>query len=517
MTTGPPGTDAHRPIWFDTSPETDYAALTGDRRVDTVVVGGGIVGITTACELTEAGQSVLLVERDRLLRGVTGHTTAKVTAQHGRIYDYLVETFGSDEARQYAQANQQAIEDVERRVERFDVDCDFERAPSYLYTQDRGQREKYEREADVAATLGLPATYVESLPGPLSGVAGVRFDDQALFHPRQYLLALAEQVVDGGSTIVEETTVTGVDPGEPCTVTTERGTVEADDVVLATHFPVHDRAFYFARVYPKQSHVLAVRLREPAPEGMYYQPGDPYFSVRPRPAGEERTVLVGGQDHRTGQGGDTERRFARLEQQARARLDVEAVTHRWTTQDYVSIDRVPFVGQHSPLSEHLYVATGFGGWGLTNGTAAGRLLADLVRDRSNPAESVFQPTRGPPASSLRSLLGHGAQFARHTIEDHLGSERPPAEADIERGSGTVLERDGEPVAVYRDEDGSYHAVSAICTHQGCHVHWNAAEKTWDCPCHGSRFDVDGHIVDTPAVEDLDQVDLPMLEAREARD
>lgn len=506
--TSPPGPDDQHPIWFDTSPGTAYEALAGDRRVDTAVVGGGIVGISVADELAEAGQSVLLLERDRLLRGVTGHTTAKVTAQHGRIYDYLIEEFGTDRARQYAQANQQAIEDIAARIEDRSIDCDFERCPSYLYTRDVDQREQYEREANVADSLGLPATYVESLPGPVSGVAGVRFDEQGLFHPRQYLLALAERVVEAGGTIVEETTVTDIEPGQPCTVETDRGRVDADDVVLATHFPIHDRAFYFARVYPKQSHVLALELAEPAPEGMYYRPGNPYLSVRPRPAGDETSVLVGGQDHRTGHGGDTRERFERLERQARAHLDVERVTHRWTTQDHVSIDRVPFVGKHSPLSEHVYVATGFGGWGLTNGTAAGTLIADLVLDRPNPARRVFHPTRRPVTASLRSLLGHGAHVARHTVDDHLGSAASPAAVDLKRGEGEVLEADGDPVAVSRDESGGYHAVSAVCTHQGCHVHWNEGERTWDCPCHGSRFDIDGNVIDTPAVEHLPTRDLP---------
>jgi glycine/D-amino acid oxidase-like deaminating enzyme/nitrite reductase/ring-hydroxylating ferredoxin subunit len=507
-------------VWLDTTPGTDYDPLPGDRAVDTAVVGGGIVGVTTAFRLAEAGHTVALLERDRIVTGVTGYTTAKLTAQHGVIYRHLVDEFGEQRARQYAAANQTAIDDVESRVEELGIDCDFERTAAYTYSESADDRSTYRAEADAARGLGLPASYTESVPADLDAVAAVRFDDQAQFHPRKYLLALADRVDgEGGSGVFERTTVRGVEEAERCRVTTDRGTVTADAVVLATHFPVVDRALYFARLHPKRSYVLALELDEEPPDEMYYRPGDPYFSVRPHPTSEQ-TVLVGGQNHRTGAGGSTAERYRRVERAARDTFDVASVRYQWSTQDQVSVDRVPFVGRHAPFSDDVYVATGFGGWGMTNGTAAARLITDLVLDRDASWGDVYQPNRLEVSpSSARALLGHGAATAKHFVGDRIDRQWRGAIADLDRGEAGVFDVDGDPVGVYLDDDGDVHAVSAVCTHMGCLVTWNDAQRSWDCPCHGSRFDSDGRVLDTPAVHGLDSYDgeLSLLERTQERE
>jgi len=500
-------TAAHRSVWLDESRGTTDDPLASDVHVQTAVVGAGIVGASGAFGLSAAGQRVALLERDRVGTGVTGHSTAKLTAQHGLVYRYLADAFGTSRARQYATANQRAIDTVESRAGDLGIDCDFERTAAYVYTRSPAERDEYRAEADTAAGLGLPATYTESLPPSLSGVAAVRFDDQARFDPHAYVAGLVDRVAGDGNVVAEETTVTDVQPGTPCEVGTDRGTVRADDVVVASHFPVYDRAGYFARLYPKRSYVLALRLADDPPTGMYYRPGEPYFSVRPHPTDDASTVLVGGQNHRTGHGHE-DRRYRRLEAQARAHFDVEAVTHRWSTQDYVSVDRVPVVGAHSPLSEHVYVASGFGGWGLSNGTAAGELLRDLVLGTDCPWSDVYDPTRRPVARAVSPFLDHGKHAAKHTVMDTLSTEPPPSDVSLAPDDAAVVDGDDGPVAVYRDPDGGLHAVSAVCTHQGCHVHWNDGERTWDCPCHGSRFAVDGRVLDTPAVADLGERDPP---------
>jgi glycine/D-amino acid oxidase-like deaminating enzyme/nitrite reductase/ring-hydroxylating ferredoxin subunit len=501
----------HRSIWLATTDGTDYEHLEDGLDVDVVVVGGGIVGITTALQLTEVGRSVALVERNRIVEGVTGNTTAKLTSLHGLVYDHLLGHFGRRQAHQYARANEAAIDHVEATVREYDVDCDFERTPAYTYTTDPDRRGDVRDEVTAASELGLPATFVKETALPYDVEAAVRFDEQAHFHPRKYLLTLAGEVADAGNYVFERTTATDVTEGDPCTVETDRGTITAEDVVLATHFPIVDPAFFFARMSPKRSYVLAVELAGDVPRGMYYDPDEPYFSVRPLPAGEGSTALIGGQNHRTGHGGSTEERYRALERQARSRFDVASVDYRWATQDYVSVDRVPFVGELSPGSEHVSVATGFGGWGMTNGVAAGRLLADLVLGRGSPWRDVFRPSRIELGASAGSFLEHNAHAMRHVVSDAVG--KPPA-ADlrgIERGSGQVLTIDGDEVAVHRDEDGALHAVSARCTHMGCRVAWNDGESSWDCPCHGSRFSADGTVLDTPAVADLDPIDLGAID------
>ncbi|MBX0294963.1 FAD-dependent oxidoreductase [Haloarcula nitratireducens] len=494
-------------IWLDGSSPTTYDQLDRDLSVDTVVVGGGIAGVTTAARLKEAGQSVAVVERDRILTGTTGHTTAKLTSLHGLRYDHLLEHFGEAEARQYAEANQAAIDEVEATIEARDIDCEFERTPAYTYATSRDGRGDVRDEVDAARRVGLPATYTESTPLPYDVEAAVRFDEQARFDPRKYLLALARDIPGDGSYVFEDTKALDVDDGDPCRVQTEYGDLTADDVVMATNFPFVDRALYFSRLYPKRSYVVAARVRDDPVEGMYYHSEEPYFSVRPRPGGDESMVLVGGQNHQTGQGGSTEERYRALERQARERFDVESIEYRWSTQDYTAVDEVPFVGPHTPRSDHVYVATGFGGWGLTNGVAAGRLLSELVLGREPSWRDVYDPNRLQVGASMRAFLHYNADSMRHFVGDRL--EPSPAEkvGSLGRGEGTVVRDGATPVGVSRDADGELHAVSARCTHLGCLVEWNDGERSWDCPCHGSRFDCDGDVLDSPAVEELDAVDL----------
>lgn len=495
-------------IWLATGDDTDYDELTDTVHVNTAVVGGGIAGLTTAFHLDAAGQSVAVLERDRIVRGVTGHTTAKLTSLHGLVYDDLIETFGEGRARKYANANEAAIDTVERLVETHDIDCDFERTPAYTYTESPDDVGTLRDEVAAASRLGLPATYTESTTLPFDVAGAVRFEEQARFDPRRYLLALASEIDDSErSHVFERTRATDVESGDPCRVGTDSGQVAADDVVVATNFPIYDHAFYYARLVPKRSYVLALRLAAEPPTGLYYDPDEPYFSVRPLPGEDEPMVLVGGQNHRTGHGGSTVERYRRLERLARERFDVEAVAYRWATQDYRSVDTVPFVGKHSPLSDHLYVATGFGGWGMTNGTAGGRLLADRILGRENQWAEVYRPTRFNVGGSAGALLEHNKRAMRHFFQDHLGG--PPTEdvRGIPAGAAEVVELDGESVGVYHDEDGDYHLVSAVCPHMGCRVEWNDAERSWDCPCHGSRFDYDGGVLHTPAIDDLERYDI----------
>lgn len=304
----------------------------------------------------------------------------------------------------------------------------------------------------------------------------------------------------------ENTTATDVEDGSPCTVSTDSGSITADSVVVATHFPVFDKARYYERLYPKRSYVLGVRLKGELPEGMYYKPTEPYFSVRPH-SGEGSLVLVGGQNHCTGHGNSTVQRYRELEREAFDRLDVDSVEYRWSTQDFVSVDRVPFVGRLGPQSENVYTATGFGGWGMSNGIAAGVLLSDLVAEGQSPWQDVYHPMRFNEDASAHSFKHHNEHDVKHYLEDY---EQLSQQNDIEsvgRGEGEVLELGDGPTAVYRDEDGDTHTVSAVCTHMGCLVHWNDGETSWDCPCHGSRFDCDGEVLDGPANSSLSEREI----------
>jgi glycine/D-amino acid oxidase-like deaminating enzyme/nitrite reductase/ring-hydroxylating ferredoxin subunit len=513
-----PESESPRPesLWLATTPTTDYDPLEDGLDVDVAVIGGGITGLSAAIELREAGRSVAVLESDRIVESTTGHTTAKLTSQHGLYYETLVSKFGEKKASQYANANEAAIEEVERRVEDADIDCDFRRTEAYTYAASADDLERVRDEVDAAQRLGLPASYVEETPLPFDVDGAVRFDEQAQFHPRKYLLAIAEGVHGDGSYVFEETRALDIDPGSPCRVETEHGEVVADDVVVATHFPVLDRAGYFARMHPHRAYLLAVRIDGAVPEGLFYNTASPPATMRPYsladdagPAadGDGELLIVGGQSHEPGlDGPPTSERYRRCEAFAREHFDVESVEYRWSTMDYYPVDRVPFIGRIDPLSDHVYVGTGFKGWGMTTGTAAGMILSDLIVEGSNPWADVFDPQRLTPGASAKHFLEEnakvGGSFVGDRIKSLLASLGADGADDLPRGDARVVRRTSQPVGLYRDDSGTTHAVSATCPHMGCLVRWNDAERTWDCPCHGSRFTHEGEVLSGPAVEGL---------------
>ncbi|SFB82491.1 Glycine/D-amino acid oxidase [Halobiforma haloterrestris] len=478
------------------------------RSVDVAVVGAGITGLSTAIELRDRGETVAVLERDRVAAGTTGRSTAKLTSQHGLIYDHLRREFGPRTAATYGRVQENAIDAVEDRIEELGIDPAFERRPAYLYGD---EADPLEREAEAAEAAGLPASYVTSVPPFERARAAVRFDDQAAFHPRKYLLAVADELrADEGAFLFEGTRVTDLEPGAPVRVRSPDGTVAARRAVVATGYPILDRAGYFTRLHPKRSYVLGLRLEGRAPEGMYYRTGKNYRSVRTHRDEDGRLLLVGGENHKTGQGGSTRERYRRLLRWARERFPVASVAYRWSAQDYVPADRVPFVGRAGPGATNVFVATGFRGWGMTNGVAAGRLLAErIATPGEGPAElEVFDPLRLTPKASLGTALTENADAVSEFATDWLRTFFSPDRSVLERGEGRVLRRGGEPIACARDAAGDRYAVSAICPHTGCLVDWNDAEATWDCPCHGSRFSPDGTLLEGPATEGLPSREPP---------
>jgi glycine/D-amino acid oxidase-like deaminating enzyme/nitrite reductase/ring-hydroxylating ferredoxin subunit len=493
-------------LWMGTTPRTDFPPLEGDLRVDVAVLGGGIAGLTAATLLKEAGRTVAVVEARRIVEGVTGNTTAKVTSLHNLLYRDLVHEHGEAKARVYGEANQQAIERVARFVSDRKIACDFERADAFTYTERAEDVARIEEEAQVARRLGLPADLTTDVGLPFEVKAAVRFTGQARFHPRKYLLALARSIPGDGSAVLEETTALDVSDGDPCEVKTDKGRVHAGHVIVATHQPFVVRGFYFARMTLKRSYALALRIDGPVPRGLYISTDPNFRSMRPQPHEGGDLLILGGEPHRPGQGGDTAEMVRRLEAWGRERFRVRSVEYRWATQDNVTPDRVPYVGRLVPGSKRVFVATGFGGWGMTNATAAGMLLTDLVQERENPWADLFDPRRGFLASTV-SGLAKDAVVGVKDLLGRYGGEEPEGPEAVRPGEGRIVDHFGEKVAVHRDRDGTLHAVSAVCTHLQCLVRWNPADTSWDCPCHGSRFDASGRVIQGPAVSDLPTVDL----------
>jgi glycine/D-amino acid oxidase-like deaminating enzyme/nitrite reductase/ring-hydroxylating ferredoxin subunit len=491
--------------WLDTAPpQRAYPRLDGEARADVAVIGGGIVGITTALLLAEAGASVVLLEAGRLGHGVSGHTTAKVSSQHGLIYARLRSRFGARTARAYGRANEAALQWIAERVRRDGIDCDWRRRASYAYVTSDGDRSDVEDEARAAIEAGLPASLVDELPLPFAVAGAVRFEDQAEFHVQRYLLGLTDRLDGAGCRIFEHSHGVQLDSDEDCVVKTPGGHVVAGHVVVATHYPFLDRALACARVHPQRSYAILCAIDGAPPEGMFISGDSPTRSLRAVPLHGEELLLVGGEGHRPGTGGDTLQRYRRLEAFAREHWDVRAVCYRWSAQDNTTLDGLPYVGRLTPLEDRVLMATGFAKWGMTGGTAAALLLADLVRGRESPYAALFDPARMTVRASAPRLVSENAATGWHFVGDRIAQLRARPIDDLTPGEGDIVRLGGQIVAAYRDDSGAVTAVSPTCTHLGCRVAWNRAERSWDCPCHGSRFSTEGAVLQGPAVHRLER-------------
>ena len=426
-------------IWPQTAQLPVFNSLRSDLKTDVLVIGGGMAGLLCAYKLTRAGVDCALVEADRIGGGITKNTTAKITSQHGLIYGKLIREFGADRARLYLEVNQRALE--EYRALCRTMDCDFEEKDAFVYSL--GSREKLDRELNALERLGFGAEFQADIPLPFPTAGAVKFKDQAQFHPLKFISAIA-----GELRIFERTKVLELGPGKAVTT---GGTISADKLIIATHFPVLNKhGGYFLKLYQHRSYVLALK-NAPDVQGMYLDEDEKGLSFR----NYGGLLLLGGGSHRTGRQGGS---WTELERFARHCYPDAQPAARWAAQDCMTLDGVPYIGPYSKRTRGLYVATGFNKWGMTSSMAAAEVLTDLVLDRKNPCTELFSPSR----TMLRP------QLAVNALESSLGLLTP-----------TVPR----------------------CPHMGCALKYNAAEHSWDCPCHGSRFGEDGTLIDNPATDD----------------
>lgn len=513
MTTLPVGYESY---WMLSAAGTPCPRLPSDSavEVDVAVVGGGMAGLSTAWELARAGLSVAVLESDRIAAGVTGHTTAKLSALHGLRYGWLRATRGAEGARQYALSQQGAIEHLAAVAAELNVDCELERLPAYIYVESADHEHQVREEAEAAAEAGLDASFVTStgLPFPVRGA--VRVENQAQFHPRKYLLALADDIRRRGGLIYERTRVVALDEGEPCRVTAENGgEVLARDVVVATHYPVFDRALMFSRLEPRRELVISALLPEGEdPGGTYLTPERGTRSVRTAPypfRDGQRLLIVTGEAFTPGMPGigSVGARYERLAAWTYERFPTARLAHRWATQDNDTADRVPYIGRFYPASQHTYVAAGFGGWGMSSGVLSGQLLtAHLTDEPLPPWARLYDPVRLRPRDAP-AMLRFQSAVARRFVGDRLRPSYVDSVDEVQPGTGAIVRVQGRRCAVHRTVEGEIKAVSPRCTHLGCLVRFNDAETAWECPCHGSRFGVGGEVIQGPATRPLEPRDL----------
>lgn len=489
-------------FWVATTPATAYPSLKHDIEVDVAVIGGGIAGLMTAYFLGQSGKKVAVIEARRIATGTTGHTTAHLSIAHDIIYDRLIKNFGKEGAKSYAEANFEGIRLIGDIARKEGIGCDFAPTSEYVYAPKGKDEEIIEKEYEATRNLDLRTELLDKAPLPFITGKAIKYNGQAQFHPRKFLVALAEKFVNNGGQIFEQTRATGVKEGEPMEVETNRGRIRAKEVVVATLYPFLDRGLYFTRLDVFTSYVLAVTVEDEFPQEMYDSSEERSHYLRRQPYKGRFVVLVGGEGHRTGEISETDERYARLEEFARKSLRVKEVLYRWSTHDTYPVDGVPYIGKFLPTSEHLYVLTGFKGWGMAHGVVGGRIIGDLINKKPNKYVDLFNPGRVKIKAGAGKVAGLGVKVGKKYLEGRLERGVKADLETLERDEWKIIDNQGDKVAAFRDEEGAIHAVSAYCRHLGCTVKFNRAERTWDCPCHGSRYTLDGEVLYGPTVRGL---------------
>jgi glycine/D-amino acid oxidase-like deaminating enzyme/nitrite reductase/ring-hydroxylating ferredoxin subunit len=473
--------------WTAIAPQTNYPALSGSGGADVAIVGAGIVGLTTAHLLAQTGLSVVVLEARRIGQQVTGRSTAKITSQHALIYRHLIDALGIDQAQHYAEANRRGAEQILNWIDQLGIACELQRKDAYTYTCDPVQRDDIKAETAAARRVGFDAQLLDRAPLPFDTAAAMRFPDQAQFNPAEYLAGLALAVEAAGGRIFETTRVSAVDAGHRWRVIAGDGVLDVKHVVIATNLPMAGPVEYDGRAQPCCHVAMAFRSAADAVDGMFIGIDEPTHSIRMGHDCDGPLLVVLGPRFATGQDGDVAKRFRDLDSWAHSHLPAGDAAWHWVNEDYQTADRVPFAGAPSDDAPGFYIATGFNGWGISNGTAAGMLIADQIRGRSNPWTKLYDPRRPSPDDFVQ---GGDTQSTVSRIED------------IPPGEGGIITQGKEKIAVWKDAEGKPHRLSASCTHKGCAVTWNNADGTWDCPCHGSIFQADGTVIHGPAVEPL---------------
>lgn len=486
-------------LWEGTAAEVHFPAQNEDLSVDVVIVGGGITGVTAAQLLLAAGKTVAVVEAHRLGRGTTGHSTGNL---HVAVDDQLQKVrkkWNDDVLRVVCQSRQAMIDHIERTVAQYGIECGFARRPHWIFPSEESQIETMEKELDAAVAGGLTATRA-TVAMPMALGPALRIDNQAQFQPLTYVAKLAEALAAQGCRIFENTKVVDINERDHV-VTTTGGGIAAQKIILATHTP---KGFHVVQTElgPYREYGIACRLANgPLPDGIFWTLEEPvHHSIR----SYDGHLVVVGEKHKVGQHDNAEDYYGKLESYARQHFDVASVEYRWSGQHYKPADELPFIGQ-SGTHEDLYMATGFSTSGLLYGPVAAHIITDDILGRENEWASTYRANRFTPVKSAKEFVKENVNVAEQYVKDFLRRADVEKVADVETGEGCLVEIDGRKVAVHRPAAGGWSALSPICTHMGCIVHWNTYEKSWDCPCHGSRFATDGEVIEGPAILPLERL------------
>ena len=495
-------------IWQDGIGDFKSSSLipANDTLFDVIVVGGGITGIATALELKKKGLMVLLCEAHTLGFGTTSGTTAHINTVLETTFHQIEKDFGEKNSQLVAKATREAFEMIRSNVEEYAIDCGYKELPAFIYSQDEKQDEELQKMIESTQKVGISASNTDSIPIKVPFTKAMRLERQAQFHPVRYIYRLATEFEKLGGIIIENCRVTNVDDTEIMGVTTSRGKFRAMNLVYATHIPPGVNLLHF-RSAPYRSYAIAAKLKNEKdyPEAEIYDLQDPYHYWRTHTIKGESYLIVGGEDHKTGHDDNTGSHFTKLEAYLRSYYDVAKVAFKWSSQYFQPTDGLAYIGHLPGHSRNMFVATGFGGNGMPYSHITASILRDLVITGDNEYRKLFDPNRIKPVAGFQDFAKEAVDVVGHLVRSVLPKEKLQELADMAPGEGRIVNYEGERLALYKDEEGAVHAVSPACSHIKCSVEWNTAERTWDCPCHGSRYTYKGEMINAPARKDLEMI------------
>jgi glycine/D-amino acid oxidase-like deaminating enzyme/nitrite reductase/ring-hydroxylating ferredoxin subunit len=499
---------ANASLWQRTTqPYIPVRQIDITQNYDVVIAGGGITGITTGLQLQQSGLRCVILEAHTLCFGTTGGTTAHLNTLLDTPYTTIASNFGKEGAILVARAVREAVNTVKANIEQHLIDCNFEEATAWLFSQTGQQTKELEAIQQATFEAGIPVSYTKTTPVPIQFDKALEIKNQAKFHPTRYVMALAKAFEEAGGTIVQNCRVMATDNTDPLVIKTALGDIKTNWLIYATHIPPGVNLVHL-RCAPYRSYAMAVRLADESyPAGLTYDMYDPYHYYRTQVIDGDQYLIIGGEDHKTAHAENTNAPFNRLESHIRHYFNVKEIAYRWSSQYFEPADGLPYIGHMPGQPGKILVATGYGGNGMTYSHVAARLLSSIVLDKESPYIKLFDPNRIKPVAGFTNFVKENVDVAKQLIAGFFTKEKIHALADIAPGEGKIVQLEGHTLALYKDEAGQVHALNPRCTHLKCSVSWSLAEKCWECPCHGARYDADGKVLTGPADIDLEKINL----------
>ena len=491
-------------LWIETTKDKlPLKTMENDEETEVCIIGGGLFGLTTAYYLSKEGKKVIVIEKGEIGEKASGNTTAKITSLHGLFYDHLIKDFGEEYTKKYLEANEKAIKNIKKIVNAEKIDCDFEIQDAYTYTTKQEEVIEIEKEVQAVKKMNKETEMVTKTELPFKIAGAIKFSGQAQFHPRKYMLGLCKEITKTNK-IYEYTTALDVKKEEDnYIIYTDKGDIRAKSVVLATHFPIiNTPGFYFVKMYQSTSYIIAIETEKKLPKGMYINIKEPIYSFRTAKYNGKDILLIGGSGHKTGEPITDDSHYQDLEKKAKELYPDCKILFKWNTRDCISLDKIPYIGEFSNLMPNLYVGTGFNKWGMTSSNIAANIVTDKIMGRENAFEEIFKATRVKPVKN-RWEVKNMLKETVNSIAFNKMKIKPESIEKIEKDNGAIIQIDGDNVGIYKDPEGKIYAVKPHCSHLGCLLSWNNLDKTWDCPCHGSRFDYKGRNIYEPGIQDLE--------------